>query len=111
MYRSNIYSKTKCNKTKEIMIDFRKSKCVPSTLTVNNSVVDSFKVLVIHITLNLSWSVHARYMCNKSQQRLYFLCYFQEISYETRDPGQRLSQYYRKHVNRVDNGMVWKHDL
>ena len=41
------------NKTKEIVVDFRKSKYVPSMLTVNNSEVeifDSFKCLGIHIT-------------------------------------------------------------
>ena len=57
------------------MVDFRKLKTVPSTLTVNNSeveIVDSFEFLGIHITSNLSWSVHARYMCKKDQQRLYF---------------------------------------
>ena len=58
------------------VVDFRKSKSVPSTLIVNNSeveIVDSFKFLGIHITSNLSWSLHARYMCKKGQQRLYFL--------------------------------------
>ena len=47
-----------------------------STLIVNNSeveIVDSFKFLGIHITSNLSWSLQARYMCKKGQQRLYFL--------------------------------------
>ena len=56
------------SKTKEIVVDFRKSKSVPSTLIVNNSeveIVDSFKFLSIHITSNLSWSLHARYMCKK----------------------------------------------
>ena len=43
---------------------------------VNNSeveIVDSFTFLGIHITSNLSWSLHAWYMCKKGQQRLYFL--------------------------------------
>ena len=45
------------------VVDFRKSKSVPSTLIVNNSeveIVDSFTFLGIHITSNLSWSLHAR---------------------------------------------------
>ena len=66
------------SKTKEIVVDFRKSKSVPcpSTLIVNNSeveIVDSFKFLGIHITLNLSWST--------------FSALPQEISYETRNPS------------------------
>ena len=58
------------------MVDIRKSKSVPSTFIVNNSevdIVDSFTCLGIHITSSLSWSLHARYMCKKGQQRLYFL--------------------------------------
>ena len=51
------------SKTKEIVVDFRKSKYVPSTPTVNSSeveIADSFNFLGIHITSNLSWSLHAR---------------------------------------------------
>ena len=64
------------SKTKEIVVDFRKSKSVLSTLIVNNSeveIVDSFKFLGIHITSNLSWSLHARYMCRKVNN-VYFFC-------------------------------------
>ena len=64
------------SKTKEIVVDFRKSKSVPSTLIVNNSeveIVDSFKFLGIHITSNLSWSLHTRYMCKKVNN-VYIFC-------------------------------------
>ena len=64
------------SKTKEIVVDFRKSKSVPSKLIVNNSeveIVDSFKFLGIHITSNLSWSLHARYMCKKVND-VYIFC-------------------------------------
>ena len=50
------------SKTKEIVIE---SKSVLSTLPVNNSVVDSFKLLVIYITPNILWSVHPQYMCKQ----------------------------------------------
>ena len=82
------------SKTKEIVVDFRKSKSVPSTLIVNNSeveIVDSFKCLGIHITSNLSWSLHARYMCKKRSTTSIFSALPQEISYETRNPSQFLS--------------------
>ena len=43
---------------------------LPHLPTVNNSeveIADSFNVLGIHITSNLSWSLPARYMCKKAQ--------------------------------------------
>ena len=83
------------SKTKEIVVDFRKSKSVPSTLIFNNSeveIVDSFKFLGIHITSNLSWSLHARYMCKKRSTTSIFSALPQEVSYETRNPSQFLSQ-------------------
>ena len=59
------------SKTKEIVVDFRKSKSVPSTHIVNNSeveIVDSFTFLGIHITSNLSWS------CVKKVNNVYIFC-------------------------------------
>ena len=82
------------SKTKEIVVDFRKSKSVPSTLIVNNSeveIVDSFKFVGIHITSNLSWSLHARYMCKKRSTTSILSALPQEIPYETRNPSQFLS--------------------
>ena len=62
------------SKTKEIVVDFRKLKPVHAVLTINNSaveIVDSLKFVGIHITSNLSWSLHIR--SKKAQQWLYFL--------------------------------------
>ena len=101
------------SKTKEIVVDFRKSKSVPSTLIVNNSeveIVDSFKFWgftspqIYHGHYKLGTCV------KKRSTTSIFSALPQEVSYETRNPSQFLSQYYRKHTNRVDNGMVWQHD-
>ena len=96
------------SKTKEIVVDFRKSKSVPSTLIVNNSeveIVDSFKFLGIHITSNLSWSLHARYMCKKCQQRLYFLRCLKKFHMKP----EILVNFYRSIIESILTGsiMVW----
>ena len=96
------------SKTKEIVVDFRKSKSVPSTLIVNNSeveIVDSFKFLGIHITSNLSWSLHARYMCKKGQQRLYFLRCLKKFHMKP----EILVNFYRSIIESILTGsiMVW----
>ena len=90
------------------MVDFRKSKSVPSTLIVNNSeveIVDSFKFLGIHITSNLSWSLHARYMCKKGQQRLYFLRCLKKFHMKP----EILVNFYRSIIESILTGsiMVW----
>ena len=96
------------SKTKEIVVDFRKSKSVPSTLIVNNSeveIVDSFKFLGIHITSNLSWSLQARYMCKKGQQRLYFLRCLKKFHMKP----EILVNLYRSIIESILTGsiMVW----
>ena len=66
------------SKTKEIVVDFRKSKYVTSTLrpTVNNSeveIVDSFTLLDIHITSN----VHGQCIvgaCVRKLNNVYIFC-------------------------------------
>ena len=91
------------SKTKEIVVDFRKSKSVPSTHIVNNSeveIVDSFKFLGIHITSNLSWSC-----VKKGQQRLYFLCCLKKFHMKP----EILVNFYRSIIESILRGsiMVW----
>ena len=93
------------------MVDFRKSKYVPSTLPVNNSeveIVDSFNFLGIHISSNLSWFIM---LGTKRSPTFIFPALPQEISNETINPSQFLSQYYQMHFNRVDYGTVWQYDI
>ena len=90
------------------MVDFRKSKSVPSTLIVNNSeveIVDSFKFLGIHITSNLSWSLHARCICKKGQQRLYVLRCLKKFHMKP----EILVNFYRSIIESIVTGsiMVW----
>lgn len=65
------------NKTKEIVVDFRR-KIQPShtPLCINNSAVEqvkSIKFLGVHITDTLNWSTNITSLAKRAQQRLYFL--------------------------------------
>ncbi len=60
-------------KTKEIVVDFRR---VHSPLTINGATVErvsSTKFLGVHITEDLSWTNNTAALAKKAQQRLYFL--------------------------------------
>ena len=64
------------NKTKEIIVDFRKSKHTHTPIHINGSSVDivnNFKFLGLQITHTLTWSLNTQVILKKAQQRLYFL--------------------------------------
>ena len=59
------------NKTKEIVIDFRKHKGEHAPVYINGDEVEkveSFKFLGVQITNNLSWSPHADTIVKKAHQ-------------------------------------------
>ena len=63
-------------KTKELVIDFRRVPPEHRPLTINRAVVErveSTKFLGVHITENLSWETNTAALAKKAQQRLYFL--------------------------------------
>ncbi|KAM4529197.1 uncharacterized protein V3H82_027369 [Fundulus diaphanus] len=63
-------------KTKEIIVDFRKNRPHHAPLLINNSaveVVSSTKFLGVHITDNLTWTVNTTSLVKRAQKRLYFL--------------------------------------
>ncbi|KAK0147579.1 hypothetical protein N1851_012946 [Merluccius polli] len=63
-------------KTKEIVVDFRRASTQPPPLTINGAAVErvsSTKLLGVHLTEDLSWSCNTASLARKAQQRLYFL--------------------------------------
>ncbi|KAK2910709.1 hypothetical protein Q8A73_008424 [Channa argus] len=63
-------------KTKEIVVDFRRALTQHAPLTINGAYVErvrSTKFLGVHITEDLSWTDNTAALAKKSQQRLYFL--------------------------------------
>ena len=65
------------NKTKEIILDFRKTKPTNiDPLLINGSEVETinhFKFLGIQISANLQWEINVDQTVSRTQQRLYFL--------------------------------------
>ena len=64
------------NKTKELIVDFRKQERVHTPITINGAAVErvsSFKFLGVHITEELTWTEHTTRVVKKAQQRLFFL--------------------------------------
>ncbi|KAI4895898.1 hypothetical protein NFI96_014985 [Prochilodus magdalenae] len=64
------------NKTKELIVDFRKQERVHTPITITGAAVErviSFKFLCVHITEELTWSEHTTRVVKKAQQRLFFL--------------------------------------
>ena len=61
------------NKTKEIIVDFRKSKGIHTPISIKGSsvdIVDNFKFLGLHITDTLTWSLNTENILKMAQQRL-----------------------------------------
>uniref|UniRef100_A0A8K9XHI6 Reverse transcriptase domain-containing protein n=1 Tax=Oncorhynchus mykiss TaxID=8022 RepID=A0A8K9XHI6_ONCMY len=64
------------NKTKEMIVDFRKQQREHPPIHINGTVVErvvSFKFLGVHITDKLNWSTHTDSVVKKVQQHLFNL--------------------------------------
>ena len=64
------------SKTKELIVDYRRSKSVLPTLAIRGEEVErveSFKFLGVHISADLTWTTHTSVQLKKAHQRLYFL--------------------------------------
>ncbi|XP_051560757.1 uncharacterized protein LOC127445059 [Myxocyprinus asiaticus] len=64
------------DKTKEMVVDFRRARRDHSPLNIDGSsveIVKSTKFLGVHLVENLTWSLNTSSITKKAQQRLYFL--------------------------------------
>ena len=88
------------DKTKEIIVDFRKVKSEILPLTINGKVVEqvsTFKFLGTIISDNLKWDDHCTSILSKAQQRMYFLRKLKKF----RLKQDILVQFYRAVVESV----------
>ncbi len=63
-------------KTKEIVVDFRRVHSLHAPLTINGATVEEWAAHIpgcVHITEDLSWTNNTAALAKKAQQRLYFL--------------------------------------
>ncbi|KAK1788124.1 hypothetical protein P4O66_016581, partial [Electrophorus voltai] len=64
------------DKTKEMVVDFRRARRDHSQLTINGSsveIVKNTKFLGVHLAENLTWTLNTSSITKRAQQRLYFL--------------------------------------
>ncbi len=87
-------------KTKEIVVDFRRVHTQHAPLTINGATVErvsSTKFLGVHITEDLSWTNNTAALAKKAQQRLYFLRKLRRA----RAPVPNMCTFYRGTIESI----------
>ncbi len=87
-------------KTKEIVVDFRRVHSLHAPLTINGATVErvsSTKFLGVHITEDLSWTNNTAALAKKAQQRLYFLRKLRRA----RAPAPIMCTFYRGTIETI----------
>lgn len=87
-------------KTKEIVVDFRRSRTQHAPLSINDTVVErvsSTKFLGVHITEDLSWTTNTAALAGKAHQRLYFLRKLRRA----RAPTPIMTTFYRGAIESI----------
>ncbi|KAI5090364.1 gastrula zinc finger protein XlCGF28.1-like [Silurus meridionalis] len=88
------------DKTKEMVVDFRRAQSDQSPLTIDGSsveIVKSTKFLGVHLADNLTWSLNTSSITKKAQQRLYFLRRLRKAHL----PPPILSMFYRGTIESI----------
>ncbi len=87
-------------KTKEVVMDFRRNSVDHPPLTIDTSTVErvsSAKFLGVHITEDLTWTTNTKSISKKAQQRLHFLRRLKRASL----PPPILTTFYRGTIESV----------
>ncbi len=87
-------------KTKEVVMDFRRNPVDHPPLTIDTSTVErvsSTKFLGVHITEDLTWTTNTKSISKKAQQRLHFLRRLKRASL----PPPILTTFYRGTIESV----------
>ncbi len=87
-------------KTKEVVMDFRRNPVDHPPLTIDTSTVErvsSAKFLGVHITEDLTWTTNTKSISKKAQQRLHFLRRLKRASL----PPPILTTFYRWTIESV----------
>ena len=88
------------SKTKEIVVDFRKSHTEHPPLTIDGAAVErvsSTKFLGVHISEDLSWATNSASLAKKAQRRLYFLRKLKRV----KAPIPILNAFYRGTIESI----------
>ncbi|KAI4904290.1 hypothetical protein NFI96_000159 [Prochilodus magdalenae] len=88
------------DKTKEMVVDFRRTRRDHSPLNINGSTVEivkSNKFLGVHLAEDLTWSLKTSTMTKKAQQCLYFLQRLRKAHF----PPPILTTFYRGAIESI----------
>uniref|UniRef100_A0A3B1IXV6 Reverse transcriptase domain-containing protein n=1 Tax=Astyanax mexicanus TaxID=7994 RepID=A0A3B1IXV6_ASTMX len=88
------------DKTKEMVVDFRRAQHTHSPLNIDGSsveIVKSTKFLGVHLADNLTWTLNTSSTAKKAQQRLYFLRKLRKA----RLPPPILTLFYRGTIESI----------
>ncbi|KAK3534814.1 hypothetical protein QTP86_026076, partial [Hemibagrus guttatus] len=88
------------DKTKEMVVDFRRAESGHSPLLINGSsveIIKSTKFLGVHLPENFTWSLNTSSISKKAQQRLYFLWRLRKAHL----PPPILTMFYRGTIESV----------
>uniref|UniRef100_A0A8K9XFW9 Reverse transcriptase domain-containing protein n=1 Tax=Oncorhynchus mykiss TaxID=8022 RepID=A0A8K9XFW9_ONCMY len=93
------------NKTKEMIVDFRKQQREHPPIHIDGTVVErvaSFKFLGVHITEKLNWSTHTDSIVKKAQQRLFNLRRLKKFGLSPK----ALTNFYRCTIESILSGCI-----
>ncbi|XP_055776853.1 carboxypeptidase N catalytic chain isoform X2 [Salvelinus fontinalis] len=93
------------NKTKEMIVDFRKKQREHPPIHIDGTVVEkveSFKFLGVHITDKLNWSTHTDSVVKKAQQRLFNLRRLKKFGLSPK----ALTNFYRCTIESILSGCI-----
>ncbi|XP_064865159.1 uncharacterized protein LOC115108497 isoform X2 [Oncorhynchus nerka] len=93
------------NKTKEMIVDFRKQQREHPPIHIDGTVVErvvSFKFLGVHITDKLNWSTHTDSIAKKAQQRLFNLRRLKKFGLSPK----ALTNFYRCTIESILSGCI-----
>ncbi|KAI5610007.1 gastrula zinc finger protein XlCGF28.1-like [Silurus asotus] len=95
----------KVDKTKEMVVDFRRAQSDHSPLIIDESsveIVKSTKFLGVHLADNLTWSLNTSSITKKAQQRLYFLRRLRKAHL----PPPILTMFYRGTIESIVSSCI-----
>ena len=93
------------NKTKELIVDYRKQQREHPPIHIDGRVVErivSFKFLGVHITDKLKWSTHTDSVVKKAQQHLFNLRRLKKFGL----PPKSLTNFYRCTIESILLGCI-----
>ena len=98
------------SKTKEVIVDYRKlQRGGHSPLYINGAEVErvsSVRFLGVHLTDDLTWSLHTNKAVRSARQLLFFLCRLRKFGLSPDHPHQLLQMHHREHPHGLHHCLV-----